>query len=185
MVEKGVVTARENEISGNVQRAAAIVFEHGDFIRSVIRHKIHDKSRVEDLFQDFFLSLTSRPIPQDVRSIRSFIYKAITNDITDRARSIERYQNLTHKYANFHNEPVNNQMVLDALIEKEQTEKMIELIRKRLPKRESRAINLRYGDDMCVGEVAGRMGVDRRSVSRYISAGLRKVRQFLALEQGD
>ena len=185
MGEKSAVTVQENDISGNVRRAAVIFSEHGDFIRTVIRYKIHDENRVEDLFQDFFLSLTSRPLPADVRDIRSFIYKAITNDIADRARSIERYHNLKDKYANIHKESVNNQVVLDALIEKEQAEKMMELIGKRVTKREARAINLRYKDNLCVGEIAGNMGIDRRSVSRYISAGLRKVRQFLAFEQGD
>jgi RNA polymerase sigma factor (sigma-70 family) len=183
--EKSVVTGQECDTSGNIQRAAVIFFEHGDFIRTVIRRKVHDESRVEDLFQDFFLSLATRPIPPDVRNIRSFIYKALINDITDRHRSFERRNNLTYNYANFYSKAINNCSVEDAIIEKEQTEKMIELLRKRATKNEAKAIALRYCDNLCVGDVADRMGINKRSVSSYISAGLRKVRQFLVLEQGD
>jgi RNA polymerase sigma factor (sigma-70 family) len=183
--EKEAVTSQDNNALSNVQRAAVIFFEHGDFIRTVIRRKVHDESRVEDLFQDFFLSLATRPIPTDVRNIRSFIYKALINDITDRHRSFERRNNLTYNYANIYSKAINNCSVEDAIIEKEQTEKMIELLRKRATKNEAKAIALRYCDNLCVGEVADRMGINKRSVSSYISAGLRKVRQFLVLEQGD
>ncbi len=75
------------DVSGNVQRATAIFFEHDDFIRAVIRYKIKDESRAEDLLHNFFLSLVSRPIPAEVQDIRGYIYRAITNDVTDHVRS--------------------------------------------------------------------------------------------------
>lgn len=170
-------------IASNVNRAAEVFFEHGDFIYNVIRHRAHDPHRAEDLFQDFFLSLVSRPIPPDVRNIKSYIYKSLINDIADRARHLERYQILTHKYGENHYPTVNNQTAENAFIEKEQIEKMMGFIRKRVTKSEAKAIALRYRDNLCIGEVAGRMGIDKRSVSRYISAGLRKVRQFLVFER--
>jgi RNA polymerase sigma factor (sigma-70 family) len=183
--EKEAVTAQDSNALSGVQRAAVIFFEHGDFIRTVIRRKVHDESRVEDLFQDFFLSLATKPLPSDVRNIRGFIYKALINDITDHHRSYERRNNLRYNYANIHSNPINIRTAEDAIIEKEQTEKMIELLRKRATKNEAKAIALRYCDNLCVGEVADRMGINKRSVSCYISAGIRKVRQFLVLEQGD
>jgi RNA polymerase sigma factor (sigma-70 family) len=183
--EKTEVTSKEDNALNNVQRAAAIFFEHGDFIHKVIHYKIRDENKVEDLFQDFFLSLVTRPIPQDVRNIRSFLYKAIINDVTDRTRSIQRYKKLKHKYADIFSESVNNKTTNDALLKTEQIEKMIELISKRATKSEASAINLRYRENLCIDEVADRMHINKRSVSRYISAGLRKVRRVLSLEQGD
>jgi RNA polymerase sigma factor (sigma-70 family) len=183
--EKTGITAIKGNATDNVQRATAIFFEQGDFIRKVIHYKIRDENKVEDLFQDFFLSLVVRPIPLDVRNIRSFLYKAIINDITDHARSMERYRKLKHKYADFFCAPVNNKTVENALLETEQIEKMMDLISKQATKSEANAINLRYRENLCIGEVADRMHINKRSVSRYISAGVRKVRKILALEQGD
>jgi RNA polymerase sigma factor (sigma-70 family) len=183
--EKDTAIVQGCDISNNVQRASVIFSEHSDFIRAVIHHRIHDENRAEDLFQDFFLSLVSRPIPPDVRNLKSYIYKALINDISDRIRHIERYQALTHKYAEHHCDPINNCTTEDAFIEKEQTAKMIELIGKRVTKSETKAIAFRYCDNLCVQEVAERMGIDSRSVSRYISTGLRKVRQFFKFEKED
>jgi RNA polymerase sigma factor (sigma-70 family) len=182
--EKIEETVKEVKTPDNVQRAAAIFFEHGDFIRKVIYYKILDENKVEDLFQDFFLSLVTRPVPQDVRNIRSFLYKAIINDITDRARSIERYKKLKHKYADFFCESVNNKTVENALLETELIEKMIGLISERATKGEASAISMRYRENLCIDEVADKMHINKRSVSRYISAGLRKVRQIMSPEQG-
>jgi DNA-directed RNA polymerase specialized sigma subunit len=92
---------------------------------------------------------------------------------------------LTHKYAEHNGETINKGVVEDAFIEKEQMEKMIELIGKRTTKREIKAIAFRYCDNLGVQEVAERMGIDSRSVSRYISTGLRKVRRFFKFEKED
>ena len=52
MSEKST-TGQGCDISGDVQRATAIFFEHCDFIRAVIRYKIKDESMAEDLFHEF------------------------------------------------------------------------------------------------------------------------------------
>jgi RNA polymerase sigma factor (sigma-70 family) len=171
------------DVSGDIQRAAAIFFGHGNFIRAVIRHKIKDESMVDDLFHDFFLSLVSRPVPAEVQDIKGYIYRAIINDITDHIRHLRRYQAMTHRCADYNKIIVNNQLPEDALMEKEQTIRMIELIKKRVTKNEFKAITSRYCDDLSIKEAADRMNIDDRSVIRYISTGLRKVKKFLAIEQ--
>lgn len=182
MSEKST-TGQDCDVLGDVQRAAAIFFEHGDFIRAVIRHKIKDESRAEDLFHDFFLSLASRPVPAEVQDIKGYIYKAIINDITDHIRRLGRYQAMTHRCADYNKMTVNNQLPENALMEKEQADRMVELIRKRVTKNEFKAIASRYRDDLSIKEAADRMNIDDRSVVRYISTGLRKVKKYLAIEQ--
>jgi len=171
------------DIPGDVQRATAIFFEHCDFIRAVIRHKIKDESMAEDLFHDFFLSLVSRPVPAEVRDIKGYIYMAIINDVTDHIRHLGRYQAMTHRCADYNKLTVNNRLPEDALMEKERADRMIELIRKRVTKNEFKAITSRYHDGLSIKEAADRMSINNRSVSRYISTGIRKVKQFLAIEQ--
>ena len=182
MSEKST-TGQGCDTSGDVQRAAAIFFEHCDFIRTVIRYKIKDESMAEDLFHNLFLSLISRPVPAEVRDIKGYIYKAIINDVTDHIRHLGRYQTLTHRCADYNKLTVNNRLPEDALMEKEQTDRMIELIRKRVTKNEFEAITSRYHDGLSIKEVADRMSINNRSVSRYISTGIRKVKQFLTIEQ--
>jgi RNA polymerase sigma factor (sigma-70 family) len=182
-LSKNNATGQECDTSGEVQAASVIFFEHGDFIRTVIRHKIKDESLVEDLLHDFFLSLISNPMPPDVRDIKSYIFMAITNDITDHVRRIGRYQTLTKKTAENSKIIVNYRLPEDALIEKEHIDKMIGLVKKRVSKKEYKAITSRYYDNLSVKETAGKLNIDRRSVVRYISTGFRKVKRFLAIQQ--
>ena len=182
-MSKKSTTGQGCDISGDVQRATAIFFEHCDFIRAVIRYKIKDESMAEDLFHNLFLSLVSRPVPAEVRDIKGYIYRAIINDVTDHIRHLGRYQSLTHRCADYNKLTINNRLPEDALMEKEQSDKMIELIKKRVTRNEFKAIASRYRDDLSIKEAADRMNIDDRSVVRYISTGLRKVKKYLAIKQ--
>ena len=46
-------------------------------------------------------------------------------------------------------------------------------------------VNLGNPDERSIKDVAEKMNVDGRTVSRYISVGLKKARQFLTIKQGD
>jgi len=176
---------KESVPPSNVERAAEIFSEYGDFILAIIRYQVSDDAQADDLFQNFFLSLISRPIPPGIQNVKSYLYRAITNDIVDSARRVERYQSLMHKYAKSFDYSINKSAPENALIEKEETNKMFKLIEGWLPYSEAVAVTLRYRDDCNIKEIAKKMHVKRRSVSRYISGGLNKVRQFLTVKQGD
>ena len=90
---------------------------------------------------------------------------------------------MTHRRADYNKIIVNNRLPEDALMEKEQSDKMIELIKKRVTRNEFKAIASRYRDDLSIKEAADRMNIDDRSVVRYISTGLRKVKKYLAIKQ--
>jgi len=169
----------------NVARAAEIFSEYGDFIRAVICYRAKDDDQADDLFQDFFLSLVSRPLPADIQNVKSYLYRAITNDIIDATRRVEKYKIRMNKYAECFNYSINKNRPENALIEIEQTNKMFKLIEGRLRRSEAQAISLRYRNSYNIKEVAKKMHVNNRTVSRYISAGLSKVRQFLTAKLGD
>ena len=82
-----------------VRRAVAIFNEYGDFILAVIRFQAHDRSRQEDLFQEFFLALIRRPVPTEVRNIKSYLYRAIVHHILDSVRARDNYRRAVKKYA--------------------------------------------------------------------------------------
>lgn len=161
----------------NVGTAAEVFAEYKDFIHMVIYSQVKNKSRADDIFQDFFLSLVSKPIPRDVKNIKSYLYRAICNDIVDTQRQVERYNAQIHKYQERCNFSINNTEPENALIRNEQKNKMFDLIKGRLTSSQSQAIALRFGTNHTIKEVAEKMGVKCTSVSRYICTGLRRMRQ--------
>lgn len=175
-----VSVRKESDAQSNADLAEKIFKEHGDFIRSIIVFSVKNEAEAEDLFQDFFLSLISKPIPQEVQDIRGFLYRVVSDKIKDAFRRISRYQARIHRYAERQRRLVENRPE-NATIEIEETKKMFELIRTRLPPKEARAVTLRYRNNRDIGEVAEKMEIKRRSVSRYVSAGLKKLRKVFGV----
>jgi RNA polymerase sigma factor (sigma-70 family) len=163
----------------SVDTAHNVFAEHGNFIQAVIHSRIKNKAEADDIFQNFFLSLIHKPVPEDVKDIKSYLYKAIINDIIDTARKVERYQALVHRYSEQLNFSINTTSPENALSIKEETDKVLGLISRRLRRSEFQAISLRYGKCADINEVAEKMGVDSGTVRRYISIGLAKIRKFL------
>lgn len=167
----------------NVELATEAFVEHGDFIRAVIHFHVKNEAEAEDLFQDLFLFLISKPIPEEVQNVKGYLYKVISNMVRDAFRRIEHYQTRIYRYARWHRRTVENSPE-DVLIETEEVEKMFALIERHLPRKEALAVTLRYRDNCDTGEVADKMGVEPRSVSRYVSVGLKKIRAVFSQKQG-
>ncbi|MHC4123295.1 MAG: RNA polymerase sigma factor [Planctomycetota bacterium] len=168
-------TKKKGDVSGNITLAMKVFEEHGDFIRTIIRFHVKNEAEGEDLFQDFFLFLVSKPIPEEVQNVRGFLYRVVSDQIKDALRRIDCYQRRICRYAERHKRIIEN-CPKNVVIEVEETKKMLELIRRRLPSKEAWAVTLRYGNNCNIGEVADKMGIKPRSVSRYVSAGLKKIR---------
>jgi len=164
----------------NLAYAEKVFAEHGDFVRAILRFHVRNQVEREDLFQVFFLELISKPIPEDVQNVRGYIYHVVCDNIKDAFRRIERYQKRLHRYAEHHRHIIEDRPE-NKLIETEEIEKMFELIYRHLPKNEAKAMALRYKDNCNIRETAAKMGVKPRSVSRYLSAGAKKLRQVLGV----
>ena len=174
-----------SDSANNVHFAGKVFAEYGDFIRAVIRSQVKNKAETDDLFQNFFLFLASKPLPDNVRNVKSYLYKAITNDIVDASRRVERYRGLMARYAEDFDYSINESDPENAIIKTEETEEIFNLIERHLPNREAEAITLRYKNNCSIKDVAEKMNVNGRTVSRYISVGLKKARQFLTIKRGD
>lgn len=164
----------------NVVRATKVFEEHGDFIHTIIHSNVKNYAEAEDLFQDLFLFLISKPIPEEVQNVRGFLYCVVSGKVKDAFRRIERYQGRIHRYAERRRRITENHPE-SIIIEVEETEKMFELIRKHLPTNEALAITLRHRNSCDTEEVAKKMGVKPRTISRYVSIGLKKIRQVLGV----
>ena len=177
------MVGNNNDNNGNrVALASAVFAEYGGFIRAVVRSQVQNEAQADDIFQDFFLSLICKPVPKGVKNIKSYLYRAIINDVVDAVRRAEKYRSRIKKYSEQLNYSINKTNPRNALDNEEELDKMFALIKGWLPNSESEAINLRYRNRYSIKEVAEKMSVNRTSVSRYISIGLRKIRQYLTVK---
>lgn len=185
--ESSVAAFQTNESrdATGVSAAAKVFAEYSDFIRGVIRYRINDEAQAEDLFQDFFLTLVLKPLPEGIRNTKGYLYRRIINSIVNATHRVENYRARIRRYAERAKYSDTEYNPESDLIVAEETDRMLELIESRLPAREAEAVELRYKEEMSVPEVASEMDVDNRTVSRYISVGLCKIREMLALSHGD
>ncbi len=167
----------------NVNIAAEIFTRYGDFIRGVIRCKVGDKGCVDNLFQNFFLSLVFKPPSSNIKNIKGYLYRAIINDIIDDTRRTDRYQSQMHRYAEYLEYSTVGDGPENALIEAEEMNKMFECIKRQLQHSEAQAIILRYRNNYKIKEVAAAMGVNNMAAWRYISRGLKNIRRILKKRQ--
>ena len=173
-------TNKKGDAPSNVDRVMKVFEEHGHFIRSIIDFNVRNKAEAEDIFQDFFLFLISKPIPDEVQNIRAFLYRVVSDKIKDAFRRIDRYQARIRRYAGYPGR-VTEYRLKNSLIEAEETKRMFELIERHLPPKEALAVTLRYKNNCDTAKVAKKMGVQPRSVSRYVSVGLKKARHLFGV----
>lgn len=168
-----------NDYTDNVKAAVMLFTEYGSYIRTVIRYHVKNENQVDDLFHDFFISLVANPLPADVRKIKGFLNRMITNLIIDSIRRVENYKKHKNNYMKCLNNPINKKTPEKILIEEEETRKMFELIEAQLRSTYSRAITLRFRDNHNIKEIAEKMNVRSESAKKYIIRGLAKMRCFL------
>ncbi len=171
------------ECQGEAVAAAVRVFsEHGGFIRTVIRMRVRDASRCEDLFQELFLRLVEHPVPADVQNVRGYLYRTILRDVIDLAREREQEERHLKKYAAQSRILVYKSPLRNAISAEAEENSAFACMIGQLRRREAQVMTLRYRDNYSIAEIAAEIGIDRRSVSRYLTSGLRTLRRKLAVE---
>ncbi len=173
---------QKSDALSNVERTAEVFEKYGDFIRAGIRFHVKDEMEAEDLFQDLFLLLVAKPIPQDVQNVEGFLYRVITQSVKDAFRRIDRYQARIRRYAERNVSAIENRPE-NVIMDIEEAKNMFDLIERRLPPPQALALTLKYKGGYDTLEVAKKMRVKPRSVSSYASAGLEKIRCFLGEKQ--
>ncbi len=182
MVLANATPCANNTCTANV---ADIFEEHASYIRTVIRFHVKDDNLVDDIFQDFFLSLIAKPVPSGIKNVKGYLYRSITNDIVDTSRRAKRYRARIHRYAkHLELETAKNRPEIH-ISKTEEIEKIFRTIKRHVSHSEAQAIELRHVNGYNIMETARKMGVKKRSVSRYLSVGLNKVRKVFVTEGGN
>lgn len=179
--EKGVIFSEtdRSEIRKRVGFAAEVFQRHGDEIRAFIHFNVKDKSKVDDLFQELFVSIVCKPIPSSVQDIKAYMYRAVTNDVIDSSRQRKNHRDHIQNYAYCRKYDSKQEDPQKIAIQVESTKKMFHLIESRLPEREAQVVFQRYGRGFSTKDTAKKMHVDKRIVSQYLSIALKKMRQFI------
>jgi RNA polymerase sigma factor (sigma-70 family) len=177
-------TSNGLEVHKRVGLAAEVFGKYGDEILAVIRFNVDDPSRANDIFQDFFVSLVRRPIPPDIRDVRGYLYKAVTNDVIDSSRQTRKRHNNDQKYAYTRKYYVSQEEPQDILIHAEETNRMLRLIQNHLPKRESTVFTKRFSDGLNTTDTAQKLSLTKRTVSRYLSVAVKKIRHVIPKNDG-
>ncbi len=171
-----------SETDPAVQAASELFLRYGTFIRAVIRFQARNEFQEDDLFQQFFLSLVSRPMPANVENVKSYLYRAIANDIVDSARRKARRRRHFEKLAQEFRNSIHKRVPSHAILGEESDNAAFVCLTRQLCRREAEAVTLRYQDNRSISEIADLMGVDQRTVSHYLAAALRHLRRICAIE---
>jgi len=173
----------ESDVQDRIEKAYTIFQKYNDDIRAIIEFNLSDKSRLDDIYQNFFLSIVNKSIPSDIKNIKGYIYRAITNDIIDMARKTKSYRDRIERYSEYYKHGViDNNDPETASIQAEERNRMVEIIEKQLSSREAEAIIKRYDNDISFDDAAREMGIKKRTFSRYLCLGLKKIKQILEEE---
>lgn len=176
------VDKEAEEVDPAVQAATAIFSQYGDFIRTVIRFQAENKLDSDDLYQEFYLSLIHKPLPADVRDFKSYLYRAVLNFVISAIRRQKNYSCNLKKYAKEAEISINSRPTKDAFVDDEHQDATVTRLAGHLQQRPAQAFVLKYRDDCSIHEIATKMGVGRRTVSRYLSESIKRLHGRLAPE---
>lgn len=160
----------------NMELATRIYNEHSENIRRIIRRQVNDLTTVDDILHDFFLSLVRRPICPEMKNIKGYLYRAVRNDVLDAATKKRNYKARITKYAKIKMSYRTHQNPQKIALKRDEIEKVFNLIDENLPRREAMAVLQRHRYDQNTTEAAKAMNIDKRSFSRYLCVGLKKLR---------
>ena len=173
----------DTKTARNVQRASDLLEEHADTIRTTIAVHVNDKSTINDIFQDFFLSLVQRPVPGRVKNVKAYLSKAVKNDVLDGAFQTKSRYLRNRKYAQMHTDRFKSPAPDDLAIHAEDIRQLFEVVDKQLIHHEAEAIIQKYRYDRDTSEAAEEMNISKRSFSHYLCTSLRKLRKFFRENQ--
>ncbi len=164
-----------SESRDNVSVVTQIFEEYGEFIREIIQR--WSPADMEDLFQDFFLFLVSKPIPDYVQNIKGYICRALTNDIHDFFRQSTSYRARLKRYAGMLRYVLPVKTGSQTCMDQDTAEHIFRLAEKRLPPYLARTFRLHFREQCNIREISARIGVPPRAVSVYLSKAVKYVRE--------
>lgn len=132
--------AASDNVQDNMKIVVQIFDEFRDLIREMIYFRANDKSIVDDIFQDLFVSLVHNPIPPDIQNIKGYLCMAVKNDVLDEAFQTKSYRARDRRYAELHTGQVRFHDPEDAAIMSEEIQNLFAIIERQLMPHEKKQL---------------------------------------------
>lgn len=168
--------------NGKFLTAREVFAQYGDYIWKVITFLAKNQFRCDDYYQEFYLSLVRRPVPADAANIKSYLYRAIQRDIIDSTRKHAAEKQRVEKYAQEIRISIHNHTPTNAIVLGDERVSTFRYLTRHLCHREAQVVTLRFRDNLSIAEIATHLGVNKRSVTRYLTAALRRLRKGIVVE---
>lgn len=168
----------EKNDTSNTRYTKELFRQNHQFIRQAIHSKVKEPEIADEIFQELFVKLSIRKLPERIDNPRSFLYIAIAHLVRDLSEKERKYRQFLDKYrCAMYNEQTAE--TGEMLIREEQMRQVFDAIENKLPDRHADALRLRYHNQMDLPQIADSLGIKKRSVSRYLSAALMKLSRIM------
>ena len=168
-----------NGFTENIETANVIFQQYQKKLRQAIASQVNDKTTIDDILHDFYLSLVNKPIPANLNNIKGYLYRAVRNDMFDAADKNKRYYKRNKKYAEIHLRYHEIKKPDEIAAIADETDRLFKIVEEILLPHEIKAIKQRYQKEMDTAEAAEEMLVSKRTFSHYICSALKKIRKFI------
>jgi len=153
--------------------------QHEIWLRGVIRTVV-GRRRLgdEDILQSFLLRLMEKPVPGAEINDRGYCYKMLKNFTIDINRKTLTYERYVRESVRRRPRPVS----YGPFREKADKEELCDIMEKAveyLPSRVAIAVKLYLIKGYATGKIAEKMGVEKKTVIKYVSDGKKMLRVIL------
>jgi len=164
--------------SGELQAFSILVERHTDRFYGAAFRIVGVKEDAEDIVQDCFLMMLSRPglwNPDKGARFTTWFYRIVVNRSVDRIR---RRKTVPTPPEDFDSRP-SDLPPQDEAMEKQQERERVEAAIANLPPRQRAAIALCYGDDLSQAQAADAMGIHLKALESLLTRARATLKQTL------
>lgn len=161
----------------NVETVAEMFAVHGDFLLSVFRKEVNDQD-ARDLWQNLFLTLTTKSVPANEKNVRRFLYQAAVHDIIDFKRRTKLHEKKNNEYADLARRTQSSRSPLQRLIGIESVAEAFKKIEENLPPTIGQVVLHKFRKQLSHRQIAKKMNIKKETVNTYLSVGTKMLEQL-------
>lgn len=162
------------DVKERVALASTIIHTYDSAIRGFIRSYVRNEHDADDIYQNVFLSLVRTP-PTSLEFLAAYLREIVRNHAADLARRAGSRARFASCYTNHRqDEPISADPVT-VLMEVEHMCVMEEFCESVLPSHMARVLMERCGRGNSTSETAQKLGLKKRTVSRYYCIAVKRV----------
>ena len=172
------------------RKVESLLEKYESYIKAIISCQTRDTNEANDMFQEVYLAIARAvekdyfPHTENPSILKSYFYRMIVNDKIDKVRKTEREIRANFNYVEITKSCERTVSPSNKIAREELGEKLDNIIEK-LPYRVRMAVEYRYKEGCDSVETATKMRISSRSVSRYVSVGLRQLRKLYGRSYND